>query len=606
MIRRFTALLALGPMNLARVGLYRILLRLRQHPVQRLSQDAPVAPFFTVPEHRAPTGVEPRKSWREDALYFGWSSRPLRGPPDWLANSFRPDVRVPADRPWWTIPDFDPHVGDIKTVWEASRFDWLIAMSERAVSGELGEVDRLNSWLEDWLKVNPAYLGPNWKCGQEASIRVMHLALAAILLGQVSSPTAGLTDMVRLHLRRIAPTIGYAIGQQNNHGTSEAAALFIGGAWLASIGDREGLRYSRIGRYWLENRARTLIADDGTFSQYSVTYHRVMLDTYSLAEAWRRILSAPRFSADLYHRLTGAVLWLRDLTDSGSGDAPNLGANDGARIVALTDADYRDFRPSVQLAAALLSDARAWPEPGNWDDPLVWLGLPSPGSSLPPAQSRTLDDGGFHILRSDRVTAVLRFPRFRFRPSQADALHLDVWLNGVNLIRDAGSFSYNTSEEEVAYFTGAQGHSLVEVDGRDQMPRISRFLFGSWLRARDVRAVSPTRDGVAASASYKDAWGAQVHRTVNLSRDSLTCVDVVEGHAGKAVVRWRLAPGDWVLDGSSARNGAVCIEIEATSPLVRTSLLEGVEARFYLRKTPAPVLEVETTAPCTLTTRVTF
>lgn len=33
-----------------------------------------------------------------------------------------------------------------------------------------------------------------------------------------------------------------------------------------------------------------------------------------------------------------------------SGDVPNIGANDGARLLAVSATDYRDFVLSVQLA----------------------------------------------------------------------------------------------------------------------------------------------------------------------------------------------------------------------------------------------------------------
>lgn len=603
---RVAALLALGPLNLARVGLYRLLLRLGRHPVQRLSATTPAGPFFGAPTIPAPTAAHARASWRDRASYFGWHTPPLDGSPDWLANCCRAEARIPATGPWWTIPDFDASVGDIKAIWEASRFDWLIAMGQRAAMGDTAELTRLNAWLEDWLRINPPYVGPNWKCGQEASIRLIHLAATALILGQSGSTLPGLIDLVRLHLRRIAPTMAYAIGQQNNHGTSEAAALFIGGSWLESAGDTAGRRYSRIGRRWLEERARSLIEPDGTFSQYSTTYHRVMLDTYSLAEAWRRSLALPALSEDLHMRLTAAVRWLHDLTDAGTGDAPNLGANDGARLVALTDTDYRDFRPSVQLAAALLASARAYAGEGEWNQPLIWLGIEAPSADLPERVSRSLPDGGFHILRSDRALAVLRYPRFRFRPSQADALHLDFWLDGVNLLRDGGTYSYNVSDEDTAYFNGAPAHNLVEVDGRDQMPRISRFLFGAWLRARGVAPVHRERNGVTAAAGYRDYRGADVHRTVELEPGRLTCCDVVGGSARSAVLRWRLAPGDWTLSDGVATNGAVRIEVSASTSSTSPGLTMGEESRYYLKKTALPVLEMHVPAPCTLTTRLTF
>lgn len=606
MKERVAALWALGPLNLARVGAYRLLLKAGRHPVQRLSATAPDGPFLLSPAPAAPAAARARESWRDRGMYFGWHTPPLDGPPDWLGSCLRPEARVPATRPWWTIPDFDPAVGDIKTIWEASRFDWVIAMAQRAAKGDAAELARLNGWLEDWLRVNPPYLGPNWKCGQEASIRVMHLATAAFVLGQAGSSAPGLIDLVRLHLRRIAPTMAYAIGQQNNHGTSEAAALFIGGSWLETAGDAAGRKYTRIGRRWLEERARTLIEPDGTFSQYSTTYHRVMLDTYSLAEAWRRRLALPAFSDGLHDRLTAAVRWLYDLTDETTGDAPNLGANDGARLVALTDTDYRDFRPSVQLAAALLAGARAFPGDGEWHQPLVWFGVEPPTTPLPERVGCTLGDGGLHILRSSRALAVLRYPRFRFRPSQADALHLDLWLDGVNLLRDGGTYSYNVSDADTAYFNGAPAHNLVEVDGRDQMPKVSRFLFGAWLRTQEVTAVHDKAGATAAAAGYRDYRGAEVEREVTLEPDGLLCRDVVGGTARMAVLRWRLAPGDWTLSDGVATNGVVRIELDASVPPESVRLTGGEESRYYLAKTPLPVLEMQVVAPCTLTTRLTF
>jgi hypothetical protein len=219
--------------------------------------------------------------------------------------------------------------------------------------GDAAAHERLERWLADWCERNPPYRGPNWKCGQEASMRVMHLAMAAVMLGQVDSVAPGLLELVRLHLQRIEPTLRYAMAQDNNHGTSEAAALFIGGSWLSRKGVAAGARWAALGRKWLENRAARLITLDGTFSQYSVTYHRVMLDTFCMVEVWRRRLALAAFSGQMAVFMQAATRWLYVMTRPENGDAPNLGANDGARLLQLTDTDYRDFRPSVQLAAAL-------------------------------------------------------------------------------------------------------------------------------------------------------------------------------------------------------------------------------------------------------------
>ena len=67
--------------------------------------------------------------------------------------------------------------------------------------------------------------------------------------------------------------------------------------------------------------------------------------------------------------------------------------------------------------------------------------------------------------------------RFRFRPSQADAMHVDLWVKDQNLLSDAGTYSYNTDARWLKYFPGTQSHNTVQFDDRDQMPRLGRFLF---------------------------------------------------------------------------------------------------------------------------------
>lgn len=597
-------LLALGVSNLARAGAYRIGLKTRTHPVVRIRAEAPTGRFFRERASPPPPGAVARQDWRETGLWFGAHEFPCPGPPDWHLNPFT-GARADSSRLWHQIGDFSPALGDIKTVWEASRFDWLLAMAQRAALGEGPELDRLNHWLADWSKSNPPYRGANWKCGQEASIRVMHLALAAIILDQVEKPEPALIEMVKLHLARIRPTMGYAISQQNNHATSEAAALFIGGSWLERCGDQQGAGLARVGRRQLDLQAKRLIGEDGSFSQYSLVYHRVMLDTYCLAESWRRRIGLRQFAAATMERLAAATHWLRQLTDPRTGDGPNLGANDGARLMALTEPGYRDFRPTLNWAAALFLGRRAIAQEGSWDQPLRWLGMELPADRLDDPDSISFDEGGLHVLRNGAAVAYLRYPRFRFRPSQADALHVDLWVRGDNILRDGGSYSYNSAPEDAAYFSGTASHNSIQFDGRDQMPRLGRFLFGAWLKARGVQIVTRTDGSLEAAAGYRDCWGAEHHRNLRLEANRLVCSDRIDGSAERALLRWRLAPGDWILEGQRASNGTVSLTIDAGDD-ARVTLTQGWESPFYLEKTPLPVLEVLLPLPARVHTVVEF
>lgn len=602
--------LELGVPSLARAFWYRIGVRAGLNPVRRLQAEVPGGPFFTAAIGEVSAQAVARDGWFLYAEAFGQRLHDLDGaPPNWLAGCFTSQSVQGAQRPWWQIADFDPAVGDIKTVWEFSRFDWVLACAQHAAKGDIQALERLNAWLANWLEHNPPYFGPNWKCGQEASIRIMHLAMASHILGQAKNTANGLLDVVELHLQRIAPTLMYAVAQNNNHGTSEAAALFIGGSWLAAHGRVAGKIYQAKGRKWLENRARLLIETDGSFSQYSVNYHRVMLDTLCMTEVWRRAQRLSPFSELFYSRAAAAADWLRLLTCREGGDAPNLGANDGARLLQLTDTDYRDYRPSVQLASALFKNSCAYEDEGEFNQPLYWLKLDVPKQLLRDQESSQLDKGGYFVLKGQSAMALLRYSRFRYRPAQADALHVDLWLAGENWLRDAGSYSYNTDEPWLSYFPSTAAHNTVQLDSRDQMPRLGRFLLGAWLKTTNLTGLHTNQSGkLECGAGYCDWKGGRHVRKLAMDENSLQVTDLVDGFVDKAVLRWRLKPGNWQLDEQAqelALDGFT-LRFESSVPVRRLELVEGAESRYYLQKTVLPVLVLEIDQPGELVTHIAW
>lgn len=590
----------LGLLNLARVAGYQLGVRSGLNPVKRLSQ-APISGLLfrpttcsrqlkcIKPYKLVPFGCLPELSVKE----LKWD------------NSVLTEHRFSdMSKPWFNLSDFDSNVGDIKGIWETSRFDWALGLAREHLFGSESALDELNATAKRWMEQNAPYLGPNWKCGQEASIRVMHLAFSAKLLNQVRKTEPTLLALIKAHLQRIAPTISYAVAQDNNHGTSEAAALFIGGSWLVANGDKSGNRWQKLGRKWLENRAKHLIAKDGTFSQYSVNYHRVMLDTYSMAELWRRELDLAPFSKELAKRVSLATQWLYQLIDTSTGDAPNLGHNDGARLLQLTDTDYRDFRPSVQLASVVFLKASAWPEDGNYDEVLALLQLRKPQKNLQTPASFHFEHGGYIGLRNQSgAFALFNYPKFRFRPAQNDALHVDLWRDGVNLLRDGGTFSYNAGQDYIDYYGGTQSHNTIQLDGHEQMPRLSRFLLGAWLKAKNVNFDERQLNG---QAGYRDYLGCEHHREVSLTETSLTVRDQVSGVKNKAVLRWRLTPDDWQVQGQKVTNGNHNILINSDVKIDRLEIVEGRESRYYYQESSIPVLEVEISSDGKITTEYQF
>ncbi len=612
-LSRLTTYPRLGLRNLGRVAIYRLGLKLGVHPVRRLQAEAPTGPYFRTPNaNRNTTPLRAPQNWRTHGLLFGYRPYAISDtPPNWHSDPLSGTAMAAPERSWWQIPDFDPQTGDIKTIWELSRFDWVLAFVQQAALSDTQALQCLNTWLTDWNQRNPPYRGANWKCGQEASIRVIHLAMAALILDQTSQPEPGLIALIRVHLQRIAPTIAYAVAQDNNHGTSEAAALYIGGNWLAAHGDTQARRWARSGRRWLENRINRLIGKQGTFfTQYSLNYHRVLLDTLSTVEVWRRHQQLPAFSQRWQQRTQAATEWLRHLIQPTNGDGPNLGPNDGARLLPLTDSAYRDYRPSVQLASALFSQQCAYPTDGDWNQPLHWLRIPLPNQAAAPTGSRIADDGGFAWLHQGPAQVLLRYPRYRFRPSQADPLHLDLWLHGNNLLRDAGSYSYHTEPRWLHYFQGIASHNTVQFDAREPMPRLSRFLFGCWLHTHWQQPLRQTEHTQHFGVGYRDHQGATHRRSVQLTATQLHITDQISGFQQHAVLRWRLHPGDWQPQGSPEHpqwhnpETHTTLSLQANMPIIRYHIVEGWESRHYLEKTTVPVIEITVAQAGTLYTTI--
>jgi hypothetical protein len=613
------ASLRLGFLNVAYVAWYRFTLKsgIRKIFFPQCSFTE-TTPFFRAGRRCVGSPDELKRALLEDAdkiiqgqlRYFAHHWKTVGNPPDWFLNPFNGQCWLNPRRHWTALGDFNGGIGDIKNVWEASRFEWAVTLARAyAVSGKAVYLDTLNHWLSDWAENNPVNTGPNWKCGQEASIRVFNLMQAALILDQWDQPSPSLKDFIYRHLERISANIRYAIAQDNNHGTSEAAALFIGGHWClltGSVGSRRKRcgDFSRQGRKWLENRIDKLVEEDGSFSQHSVSYHRVLLDTLIFAEYWRRKLGADRFSDMFYQRAKAAIHWLILLTDDASGNAPNLGANDGAMLLHTHSCDYRDFRPSIQTASVLFHGRKQFAD-GPWDEPGDWLGLK--GNEAEAVDRKKISEvlpGGYVVMIGKDSWGMIRFPMYRFRPGHNDVFHFDLWFRGENICRDAGSYSYNPERaSDGAYFKSVKAHNTVGFDDCEQMPRLGRFLSGQWIRAEHVGAIEKASDGSRCwMGSYRDYRGNRHQRKITWKNDEWVIEDTVSGDFDKVEIVYRLVPDVYRIEGNGV--AASWGKIDVSGSDCEVAMSEGLESLYYWQKQPVDTLVLRAGKSCEkITTR---
>lgn len=100
------------------------------------------------------------------------------------------------------------------------------------------------------------------------------------------------------------------------------------------------------GKKWFEEEIKYQIAEDGTFLQFSMNYHRVVVQLLTLAIAVADN-NGELFCKEVYERSYQSLNFLYQCQDELSGYLPNYGANDGALFFRLNDCDYRDYRPQL-------------------------------------------------------------------------------------------------------------------------------------------------------------------------------------------------------------------------------------------------------------------
>jgi hypothetical protein len=460
--------------------------------------------------------------------------------------------------------------GDVRPVWEANRLGWLpLLVQAHRLEPAAGHLRRAEARLAEWVAANPPFLGPNWACGQEAALRALQLALAHALLGG-GRPRPGMAALLRLHARRIRATRAYAVAQDNNHSVSEPAGL-LACAWL--LGDAALAR--RAARE-LARALERLVAPDGGFAQVSTGYHRLLLDVLSVLEWLRGRFGAAPLPHPAPARAAAAAAWLARLVEAEGGAMPRLGHQDGSALADLSLCGPADARGSAERAARLLAGGSA----GFAEDPgCAWLGL-AQAPPLPATADWVAE--GTRGWRRGATRALLRTGPLRFRPGQADLLHLDLWHGPLNLLRDTGTGAYNPPPPDcwwTAHFASAAAHNLILFDEAEPMPRAGRFLLARWVETEALPDGAATRDG----------RGNRHARRVLPGEAEWVVEDRVSGPFRALTLRWHLAPGPWRLTEQGAEGPEGRLVLEADAPL-SLSLETGWESPAYGRVSAVPVL----------------
>ncbi|HWH62634.1 MAG TPA: alginate lyase family protein, partial [Ginsengibacter sp.] len=343
------------------------------------------------------------------------------------------------------------------------------------------------SEIVSWINANPINCGPNYRCSQEISLRVLNWTFALYYYRDSIFLTEDIFNKIQFaiygQMNHIYKNINFSrIAVRNNHAITETLTLYLMGLLYPQFPGAK--KWKQQGKAWFEEEIAYQVYGDGTFLQFSMNYHRVVVQLLT----WAIVLSEKNdesFSHVVYERAGKSVEFLRTCMVDENGKLPNYGANDGALFFKLNDQDYRDYRPSLNaLANALKIDLLF-----SFDaEDTRWYGLKNNNFKTwkPSLGIHSFNTGGYYIFRETDTLTFIRCGNHKDRPSQADNLHLDVWYKGENILLDAGSYKYNTNEEDIKYFMGTASHNTVMLDDYDQMRKGSRFIWYNWSQKKNV------------------------------------------------------------------------------------------------------------------------
>ena len=385
-----------------------------------------------------------------------------------------------------------------------------------------------------WIDHNPQNCGPNYRCSQEISLRVLNWIFALYYYENSTTLTEAVFEKIMASIywqaRHVYSNINFSrIAVRNNHAITETMALYLFGILLPFF--PEAKRWKTEGKKWFEQEISYQVYEDGTFLQFSMNYHRVVVQLLTWAIRLS-VINYENLSKVVRERASACIDFLFNCMNPQDGYLPNYGANDGSLFFPLNDRDFRDYRPQLHALSVVLNEGGI--DKNNEDQ--YWYGIWEKEKKVRVQKQGMLSYpvGGYYLLRERESFSFIRCGNHKNRPSHADNLHIDIWVKGKNVLRDSGSYSYNTKQNLLEYFNGTASHNTVMVENNSQMLKGKRFIWYYWSQAKAAEWSELTGEyifrGKISAFRFLDPFAVH-ERTVIKKKDKLewTIIDKVRG-----------------------------------------------------------------------------
>ena len=137
------------------------------------------------------------------------------------------------------------------------------------------------------------------------------------------------------------------------------------------------------------------------------------------------------------------------------------------------------------------------------------------------------------------------------------------------------------------------------------MPKVSRFLFGSWLKESQFD-YDISEKSIVVSSAYRDYLGSFHKRELCISDNRLIVKDQYSGFKQNARLIWRLNPNQFKFESADTKKNEIHIDVTSKEITGEFDLSAEFESRFYFSESSLPVISNTLNRPGIFTTKITW
>jgi len=569
-----------------------------------------------LPDEAAATIEEANRTCRHQFDLLGYQNLQYGPKIDWYLDAVH-GKRAPG-KPWFRISYLrNQEVGDHKVVWELNRHQHLVKLAQAYwLTGEDRFILEILAQFRHWWEQNPYPMGVNWASSLEVAIRSLSWLWVRYCLTGSSAVPNEFSEKLLLGLylngRHIERFLS-SYFSPNTHLLGEGVALFFIGTLCPEL--PAAPHWQERGWEIVQRESERQVGPDGAHFEQSVYYHVYALDLFLHARilAYRNRIAIP---ADFDRTIERMLEYLLALAQAGR--LPRLGDDDGGRI----------FNPrrnhTAHLMDPLATGAVLFRRPdfkavacGIKEETLYLLGAEGLAQfdEIPPIRpaisSKRFGSSGICLMASpEPAPRQLVVDAGPFGPGtgghgHADALSVQMIVDGDDLLTDPGTFAYVSEGNERDRYRSTAAHNTLQVDGISQADPTGPFAWRSlpevqvdrWVAGHtfDLFAGSHTGYGRLPEPVEHRRWVFGPKSRFWLVRD----VALGQG-MHDLVLSWHLAPGLRTQNHGTKvgaffrghRQGVAVLTAEGHGWLER--ITQGRVSPIYGREEPSLVLQFRT------------